>query len=72
MTTLLDLYSLECPCCHNSEHLLVTITAVADLTVDGTDPSGDHDWSNDNRCGCPLCGQSGTVADFIFRKGGSA
>lgn len=34
MSTHRDLYGFACLCCDNSDYLRVTITAVADLTVD--------------------------------------
>jgi len=62
--TVRDEWNLECPSCHSDERLQVALTTMADLTPEGTDPWGDHEWDDKSFMRCAGCGHCGCVADF--------
>lgn len=56
-------WDMECPSCHDDNHLHITFTGECHLTVDGTDDDGDHEWNDDSPCRCSSCDWSGKVGD---------
>jgi uncharacterized protein (DUF983 family) len=64
-------YGLACPRCGQAERLDVQIVCMAELTIDGIDPIGDHDWNDSCCCRCPACGHGGTIAAFTTPPGPS-
>lgn len=62
--TLRTVFGLACPQCGNADKLEITIICTAELTIDGTEALGDHDWDDGSRCRCPDCGAGGLVGDF--------
>lgn len=64
MSDLKTEFKLACPVCGEADRLHVQITCTAELTVDGTEPFGDHKWTDDGCCHCPSCEHTATVADF--------
>jgi hypothetical protein len=63
-SSLRDIFDLACPQCGNADKLEIAITCIAELTIDGTEPLGDHDWDDASPCRCPDCGHGGQVAHF--------
>jgi len=66
--TVRQLFNLVCPSCGDDEHLMVVITAWADLSTDGTEATGDHEWDDTSSCACTACGHSGTVKHFRINQ----
>ena len=56
-------YNMKCPECDRDDALQVEITVMADLSDEGTEPAGDHEWDSDSFCRCNECGWSGKVKD---------
>lgn len=59
-----SLYNLVCPACGSDEFLQVLIETWADLSADGTEPFGDHDWDGYSSCRCAVCGHHSVVERF--------
>lgn len=57
-------FGLACPACGAAEKLLIDITCSATLTIDGTEPEGDHYWDSNSPCVCEACGHQGRVDAF--------
>ena len=57
-------YDLACPKCGYAETLTIDISCSAILSIDGTEPHGDHYWDNDSSCFCDECGHNGLVGEF--------
>lgn len=57
-------FGLACPTCGAAEELVVEITCSATLTVEGTEPTGDHYWDGNTPCYCDTCGHHGSVDEF--------
>lgn len=64
MTDLRDEYDLACPKCGQADRLHIAVTSMAELTIDGSDTIGGHEWDDRSTCACPECGFRGHVADF--------
>lgn len=58
-----DDWSMICPECKADDSLSVAALIWCDLSTDGTEPNGDHEWDDDAACRCNACNWSGTVAD---------
>lgn len=56
-------FDVCCPGCGSDEHMKVLISAYAELSVDGTDPDGDHDWDGESPIHCSACNWHGHVRD---------
>jgi hypothetical protein len=69
--TVRQLFGMACPACGSDESLSVCITAWAELSTDGTDASGEHDWHSRSFCMCRSCHKTGYVKDFRIKDGGS-
>lgn len=67
-TTVRSTVNLACPKCGEDARLKLVIQAWVDLTAEGTDPSGDHEWDADSACMRPACGHTGTVATFDAKE----
>lgn len=57
-------YDLACPKCGQAEMLSIEITCTATLSIDGTEPNGDHYWDETSSCSCDACDHHGSVAEF--------
>jgi predicted nucleic-acid-binding Zn-ribbon protein len=68
-TSVQSLYNLACPACGSDEFLQVMIETWADLSEDGTEPFGDHEWNEYSRCRCVNCGLEGAVEQFRLTTG---
>lgn len=64
MTDLSTDYYLACAACGQAQRLHITVTCTAELTIDGSDIFGGHEWDERSPCLCPECGLSGRVGDF--------
>jgi hypothetical protein len=67
MTSVREIHQLACPGCGSDESLQVQITTMADLSADGTEPTGDHEWQDGSFIRCRACHQTGTVKDFTVK-----
>lgn len=57
-------YDLACPACRQAQRLHIAVTCTAEVTIDGSDTFGGHEWHERSPCRCPECGHSGLVEDF--------
>ena len=57
-------YKLACPQCGQADTLCIEISCSAALTIDGTEPCGDHYWDDDSACCCDACNHHGRVGAF--------
>ena len=64
MTDLRDEYELACPACDQADELDIVIKTLANVTANGSEPVGDHEWDSDSYCRCSFCGFDGVLADF--------
>jgi predicted nucleic-acid-binding Zn-ribbon protein len=62
--TVRSLYNLTCPACGSDEFLQVMIETWADLSTEGTEPFGDHEWNEYSSCRCVNCGFDSAVEKF--------
>lgn len=60
-------YDMACPKCRQADTLSVEITCTATLTIDGSEPFGDHYWDDTSACSCDACDHHGTVGEFRAR-----
>lgn len=59
-----DEFGLACPRCGNADKLEIVIVCTAELTVNGSEDFGDHEWNGDSPCQCPDCDYAATVKNF--------
>ena len=71
-TSVQTLYGLCCPACGSDAFLQIWIETWADLSEDGTEPFGDHDWDNYSACRCANCGHHSAVERFRAKDGEAA
>ncbi|MEQ1731911.1 MAG: hypothetical protein ABL982_26350 [Vicinamibacterales bacterium] len=71
MTSLREIFALACPKCGQDDALDIQIACMSQITADGSEPYGDHDWDGASYCSCPECGYSSDVADFTLDGGRS-
>lgn len=57
------LYRFKCPKCGQYERFEITVKTVLEVTDDGQEDIGDHEWDRDSFCRCPECGWQGTVGE---------
>jgi hypothetical protein len=62
--TVRTIFAMACPECGSDEHLRVAIETWADLSIDGTEPVGDHDWNAFSGYRCTSCEFNGAVENF--------
>ena len=63
-SALRELFGLACPNCGHADTLQIGITCTAELTANGSEVFGDHDWDSSSYCCCPDCQHKGIVRDF--------
>lgn len=68
MTDLRSEYGLSCPKCGQTERLHVQIFCMAELTTNGTEALGDHDWDDASFCCCPHYGHTGDIDTFTIDR----
>lgn len=66
------LYGFACPKCNSLEPFELAITTEVTIYDSGVDDFNVVEWEADSLCRCPICGYSGTVADFDVEKGGAS
>ena len=59
-------WGMACPRCGSADSMTLTISCSANLTINGTEPRGDHEWEPTSDCHCDECGHNGVVADFCI------
>ncbi len=64
MSAVREAWRLACPNCGSDESLQVQITVMADLSDEGTDPCGDHQWDDESFMRCRACSHAGIVKSF--------
>lgn len=58
------LEGLECPKCGEHDMLLIEMSAVMELTDNGTGYHTDTYWNEDSYCQCSSCTKQGKVREF--------
>lgn len=58
------LADFECPACGQNERFTISFTGSAEVTDEGSDDAGDHEWEDDSACSCSECSHSGVVKNF--------
>lgn len=66
MTDLREQYRIACPKCGQAQRLHVQIVCVAELTIDGSEAFGDHEWDEASFCCRPDRGHTGEVDIFTI------
>lgn len=64
--TVRTIFNLACPKCGSDAHLRVAIDTWAELSTDGTDPVGDHEWNEQSSCRCTNCEFKASVKQFTL------
>lgn len=59
------LVGFRCPKCGQTEEFRIEISAVAQVTDDCVEITGDTEWNNNSYCSCPKCDHDGIVEDFM-------
>jgi hypothetical protein len=62
-------YNMACPQCGQADTLSIEIVCTAILSIDGTEPCGDHTWDETSSCVCDACGHHGTAGEFRVTSG---
>ena len=68
MTSVRDTFGLACPACQSDQSLQVQVTTMADLSADGSEPTGDREWQDNSFIRCRACNHTGTVKDFTVKE----
>jgi len=58
------LAGFRCPDCGNFETFRIEVSAVATVTDDGIEITGDTEWNDASFCHCPECERDGVVREF--------
>jgi predicted nucleic-acid-binding Zn-ribbon protein len=61
--SVLSEWGMCCPTCGSDEFLRVEVHTMAQLTSDGTDIDGDHEWTDESYITCTDCDWSGEVRE---------
>lgn len=64
MTNTNCLEGLRCPKCGNEDRFFIIGGAQFEVTDDGSDTVGDHEWDDHSPMSCPECNHEGKVRDF--------
>jgi len=54
----------RCPKCGQFGWFKIAFEGLADVTDEGSDDEGNHEWDEDSFCRCPECGFMGEARDF--------
>jgi hypothetical protein len=68
MTSVRSIFGLCCPQCNSDQHLQIQVSTMADLSADGSEPTGDQEWQKDSFIRCRSCNHTGTVKDFTVQE----
>ena len=68
MTSVRETFGLCCSNCGSDESLQVQVSTMADLSADGSEPTGDQEWQEDSFIHCRACGHTGTVKNFTAKE----
>jgi hypothetical protein len=64
MTNTNCLENVCCPRCGQEERFKIVALISCEVTDDGSEPVGDHEWGDDSATHCPECGFDGELKDF--------
>jgi hypothetical protein len=64
MTNTKCLENVCCPNCGQEDRFKIVALITCDVTDDGSDPVGDHEWDDHSATRCPECGFSGELKEF--------
>ncbi len=68
MTSVRSTFGLCCPQCGGDQYLQIQVTTMADLSPDGSEPTGDQEWQEDSFIRCRACNHTGTVKNFTAKE----
>lgn len=58
------LEGMQCPECESFGPFHIAAEVMCEVHDDGSEPFGDHYWTDSSYCECPKCKYSSTVAEF--------
>lgn len=64
MTNTNCLEGIRCPECGQEDQFKITALITCEVTDDGSEPVGDHDWDDESNTHCPGCGFAGKLRYF--------
>jgi hypothetical protein len=64
MTNTNCLENVCCPKCGQVDRFRIVAFITCDVTDDGSEPSGDHEWDDHSATRCPECGFDGELKEF--------
>ncbi len=64
MTNTNCLENVRCPKCGQEDHFKIVALIICDVTDDGSEPVGDHEWDDHSATRCPECGFDGEMNEF--------
>jgi hypothetical protein len=64
MTNSNCLENISCPKCGQEERFKIVALITCDVTDEGSEPVGDHEWDDHSATRCPVCGFDGKLKEF--------
>ena len=58
---------VRCPNCSRNDRFTITAIVACEVTDDGSEPVGDHEWDDASSTRCPECGRAGLMREFRER-----
>lgn len=58
------LEGVSCPKCGQEDRFKIIGTVTFDVTDDGSEAVGGHEWDDDSPCGCTQCDYHGKLSTF--------
>ena len=58
----------RCPQCGQTDRFFIIGVAQFEVTDDGSEAIGDHEWDDTSATRCPNCGRSGSLRDFRIKS----
>jgi Zn ribbon nucleic-acid-binding protein len=58
------LAGIRCPKCKQQDRFRIVGLCTFEVTDDGSEAVGDHEWDEESSISCPECGHAGKVNDF--------
>jgi hypothetical protein len=58
------LEGIRCPKCKQQDRFYIVGTCTFEVTDDGSEAIGDHEWDGDSTIACSECNHSGKVKEF--------
>lgn len=62
------LEGMRCPKCKQEDRFKIVGMVTFDVTDDGSEAIGDHEWDRNSPCSCPECDHDGIVKNFMIEN----